>query len=170
MFKKYVLILALIPMFAWGDSDQGARVIYPPYGEQKVVFEFFFDHPEKLASALFWLRALMRTLDADPYDYPPDDLKIKVVIHGAEIVTLAKKNYEKYSESVERMRYYSELGVEFKICALAAEEFNYKPEELQDFVDIVPSAITEIAHWQLQGYALIVPKIWDKEYTVEEIR
>jgi hypothetical protein len=35
---------------------------------------------------------------------------------------------------------------------------------------VVPSAITELAHWQLQGYALITPTVMDKKYTIEEIR
>ena len=32
------------------------------------------------------------------------------------------------------------------------------------------SAITELAHWQQQGYALIVPQILDKKLDLESIR
>ena len=35
---------------------------------------------------------------------------------------------------------------------------------------IVPSAITELAHWQLEGYALIKPEVMDKKFSIEEIR
>jgi len=33
-----------------------------------------------------------------------------------------------------------------------------------------PSAITKLAHWQLQGYALITPAVMDKTFSIEEIR
>ena len=36
--------------------------------------------------------------------------------------------------------------------------------------EVVPSAITELAHWQQQGYALITPNIMDKKVSIEEIR
>lgn len=39
-----------------------------------------------------------------------------------------------------------------------------------DFVELVPSAITELAHWQLKGYALIKPEVMDKKLSIEEIR
>jgi hypothetical protein len=34
----------------------------------------------------------------------------------------------------------------------------------------VPNAITELAHWQQQGYALIVPKVMEKTIDTESIR
>jgi uncharacterized protein len=100
----------------------------------------------------------------------PELMSIKVVIHGTEIVTLAKKNYDKYRDAVERMRYYAGLGVEFKVCGLAAHDYGYRPEDFQDFVQVVPSAITELAHWQMQGYALITPVVLEKKFSVEAIR
>jgi intracellular sulfur oxidation DsrE/DsrF family protein len=151
-------------------AEQGAGFQQTPYEEQKVVFEFFFDHPAKINGALYWVRSLMTTLNNDPYGYAPDFLDIKVIIHGTEIAALAKKNYGIYSEAVERMRYYSQLGVEFKVCSVSAHEFGYQAEDLQDFVQLIPSAVPELAHWQNQGYALIVPKVWEKHYATEEIR
>jgi intracellular sulfur oxidation DsrE/DsrF family protein len=43
-------------------------------------------------------------------------------------------------------------------------------KDFQDFVEVVPNAITELAHWQQQGYALIVPQIMDKKFDIESIR
>lgn len=145
-------------------------MVYPPYGEQKVVFEFYFDNPAKLNAALYWLRTYLYVLGEKPYDIPPDFLDIKVVMHGTEVVTLAKKNYQKYTDVVERMRYYSELGVDFRVCALSLEEFGYKPGDMQDFITVIPSAITDMAHWQLQGYALIIPRVLEKHFTVDELQ
>lgn len=151
-------------------EDKGARVVQTPYTEQKVVFDFYFDHPEKIGPALFWVRSLMNPLTESPYEMAPEFLNLVIVIHGTEIVTLAKKNYIKYKEAVERMRYYAQLGVDFKVCSLAASDYSYTPKDFYEFVQLVPSAITELAHWQLQGYAIITPQVMSKQVSIEEIR
>jgi len=147
-----------------------ATYVETPYKDPKVVFDFYFDNPLKINSALYWLRSYMNPLMAEPYNYAPEFMDIKVVIHGTEIVTVAKKNYPKYKEAVERMRYYAQLGVEFKVCGLAADDYGYNKKDFYDFIHIVPSAIPELAHWQTEGYALIRPIIMDKVFTIEEIR
>lgn len=151
-------------------GEDGARLVQTPYSEQKVVFDFYFDDPEKINAALYWIRSLMNPLMDAPYDIAPEMLDIKVVIHGTEIVTLARKNHEKYRDAVERMRYYASLGVQFRVCGIAAHDYGYKADDFYDFVEVIPSAITELAHWQLQGYALITPKVMDKRFSIEEIR
>ena len=87
-----------------------------------------------------------------------------------EIVTVVKKNEATYQDAVDRMRYYAGLGVKFKVCGQAAADFGYKVEDFQDFIEVVPNAITELAHWQQQGYALIVPKVMEKTIDIESIR
>ena len=151
-------------------AEESAEVVEPPYTQQQVVFDFYFDDPAKINAALFWVRSLINPLTQEPYNYAPDLLDIKVVIHGTEIVSVAHKNYAKYRDAVERMRYYAEFGVEFKVCQLAAQDYGYRPEDFYDFVQVVPSAITELAHWQLEGYALITPQVMEKRFTIEEIR
>jgi hypothetical protein len=123
-----------------------------------------------MGSALFWIRSLTNPLAEGPYGYSIDFMDIKVVIHGTEIVTLVEKNYDRYREVVERMKYYAEFGVEFKVCGLAAHDYGYVREDFLDFVQIVPSAITELAHWQQKGYALITPVVLEKRFAIEEIR
>jgi hypothetical protein len=93
-----------------------------------------------------------------------------VIIHGTEIVTVAQKNYDLYREAVERMRYYADLGVKFRVCGLAAEDYGYSVNDFYEFIEVVPSAITELSHWQQQGYSLITPTVLEKKYTIEEIR
>jgi intracellular sulfur oxidation DsrE/DsrF family protein len=105
-----------------------------------------------------------------PYGYAPEELNVVVVIHGTEIVAVAAKNEAKYQEAVDRMRYYASLGVSFKVCGQAAEDFGYSVQDFQDFVEVVPNAMTELAHWQMQGYALIVPQIMVKKIDIESIR
>ncbi|GEM_PF-422211 len=152
-------------------SQKPAEFIDTPYAdEQNVLFEFFLDDPNKIHSALFWLRSYMNTLMAEPYGLAPEFMNIIVLIHGTEIVTLAKKNYPKYQSAVKRMIYYEQLGVEFRVCGDAANDFGYKPEDFYSFVKIIPNAMAEMAHWQNQGYALIRPLVFEKKFSVEDIR
>jgi len=153
------------------DDNQPAEIIQTPYSdEQKVLFELFLDEPGKIHSALFWLRSYMNTLMEEPYGQAPEFINAIVLIHGTEIVTLAKKNYQKYRGAVERMRYYEQLGVEFRVCGDAADDYGYTANDFYSFVKVVPSAIVELAHWQSQGYALIRPLVFEKKYSIEEIR
>jgi len=166
MRKLFMVILLVFPL----SLGAAGKTVYTPYEEPRVVFDFYFDNPDKTAPALYWVRALMNPLMDSPYDFAPEFMDIIVVIHGTEIVTVAEHNYEKYKDIVDRMRYYASLGVKFKVCALAAIDFDYSVEDFQDFIEVVPSAITELNHWQMKGYGLITPQIMDKKFAVEEIR
>ena len=164
-----ITVLTLLSL-ATGAADNSSREVQTPYTEPKVVYDFYFDDPEKVNSALYWVRSLMNPLLEEPYGMAPEFMDIKEVIHGTEIVTVARKNYEKYRDAVERMRYYASLGVEFKVCGLAAHDYGYKTDDFHEFIEVVPSAINELAHWQLEGYALITPTVMEKKYSIEEIR
>ena len=165
----FVFKTAIVSMPALAEH-KSSRVVQTPYSEQQVVYDFYFDNPAKIATALDWIRSLMNPLMDDPYNLAPEFLDIIVVIHGTEIVTLARKNYERYQDTVERMRYYASLGVKFKVCGIAAHDYGYETTDFYEFVEVVPSAITELAHWQLQGYALITPTVMEKKFLIEEIR
>jgi intracellular sulfur oxidation DsrE/DsrF family protein len=151
-------------------AQAAGQWVATPYAPARVVFEFYLDDPQKIGSALFWVRSLMNPLQAAPYNYSPEDLSIVVVIHGTEVVTVATKNEAKYQEAVDRMRYYADLGVSFKVCGQAAEDYGYAVKDFQDFIEVVPNAITELTHWQQQGYALIIPQIMSKTIDIESIR
>lgn len=162
-----MVLVALSPVFA---SEKGAQYVETPYTEQKVVFDFYFDEPEKINSALYWIRSLLNPLMDAPYNYAVEFMNIVVVIHGTEIVTVAKKNYEKYQDAVDRMRYYHSMGVKFKVCGLAAEDYDYALKDFHDFIEMVPSAIPELSHWQMQGYAVIKPEVMYKKHAIPDIR
>ncbi len=161
-------LLAALLFGAMSGAMAEARYVQTPYAPPKVVLDIYLDDPAKLGAALYWLRGILLPLSVPPYDYDPET--IKVVLHGTELVTLAKKNEAKYREVVERMRYYADKGIEFKVCGLALEDYGYSPKDLQDFVQVVPSAMTELIHWQNQGYALLTPQILDKKFNIEDIR
>lgn len=168
---KPVLTLLMLMWLSVATPVQAAgKWVATPYAPAKVIFEFYLDDPQKIGSALYWVRSLMNPLLEAPYNYSPEDLSIVVLIHGTEIVTVAKKNEAKYQEAVDRMRYYADLGVTFKVCGQAAEDFGYAVKDFQDFIEVVPNAMTELAHWQQKGYALIVPRVMDKKIDIESIR
>ncbi|MEJ2398392.1 MAG: DsrE family protein, partial [Gammaproteobacteria bacterium] len=126
MLTRGLLILVCCwlvnPLFA---EEPGAQYVETPYTSQNVVFDFYFDDPAKINLALFWVRSLMNPLMESPYDMAPEFMDLKVIIHGTEIVTVARKNYDKYKDAVQRMRYYADLGVEFRVCGLAAQDYGY---------------------------------------------
>lgn len=164
----FPLLLLLLSLSL--HAEESARYLETDYGEPRVVYDFYLDDPAKMGAALYWIRSLINPLSEPPYSYSPEFMQIKVVIHGTEIVTVAKKNYEKYREYVERMRYYAALGVEFKVCNLAAGDYGYRTEDFYEFIDVVPSAFTELVHWQQQGHALITPKVYLRTQSMEEMR
>jgi intracellular sulfur oxidation DsrE/DsrF family protein len=164
-------LLAAALLLATASLGQAGEYVETPYAEeQRVMFQIFLDDPAKLGSALFWLRSFMNPLTDAPYGYAPEWMDIKVVLHGTELVALVEQNYDRYETAVERMKYYAQLGVEFRVCALAAEDYGYRDEDFYDFVKIVPSAIVELAHWQQQGYALIRPVVTERHISIEEMR
>lgn len=170
IMKPVLTLLMLLWLGMVAPVQAAGKWVQTPYAPAKVVFEFYLDDPQKIGSALYWVRSLMNPLLAAPYNYSPEDLKIVVVIHGAEIVTIAKSNEAKYQDAVDRMRYYASLGVSFKVCGQAAEDYGYAVKDFQDFIEVVPNAIPELVHWQQQGYALVIPHILDKKINIESIR
>lgn len=147
-----------------------AKVIQTPYQNPKALVDVFLDDPAKLGAALYWVRSLVNPLIEAPYSMFSEDMSIIVLMHGTEIVTLARKNEAKYTELVQRMRYYADMGVKFKVCGLALQDYQYTAGDLHDFVEVTPSAITELMHWQNRGYALITPQVFEKKFSIDAIR
>lgn len=168
---KFILtLLTLLWLGTLAPAQAAAKWVDTPYAPARVVFDFYLDNPQKINNALYWVRSLMNSVLEAPYNYSPEALKIVVVIHGTEIVTVAKKNEAKYQDAVDRMRYYADLGVSFRVCRLAAEDYGYLLEDFQDFIEVVPNGITELAHWQQQGYSLITPQVLGKTIDIDSIR
>ncbi len=154
-------------------AEEKAKFVQTPYEAPfKAVVEFYFDEPEKIRSALEWISNIIYVLSREPYDFiPGEDIDIVVIIHGTEITTLVKKNREKYRDIWDRIESMEMYGVKFKVCSMAASLiYGYKPEDFPPFVELVPSAITELLYWQHKGYALLIPRVYERKKSVEEIR
>lgn len=162
--------LVLMCSLAQAPAMAQAKFIQTPYQNPKALVDVFLDDPAKLGAALYWVRSLVNPLVEAPYSLFPEDMSIIVLMHGTEIVTLARKNEARYTELVQRMRYYADMGVKFKVCGLALQDYHYTAADMHDFVEVTPSAITELMHWQNQGYALITPQVFEKKFSIENIR
>ena len=162
--------LGAVPLLAPWPAQAQATFVQTPYKNPKVLFDFYLDNPAKMGAALYWLRSFVNPLLEAPYSFFNDDMSVIVLLHGTELVTVAKKNEAKYEEVVQRMRYYAGQGVKFKVCGLALKDFGYTLADMQPFIEVTPSAMTELVHWQNQGYGLITPVVTDKKLSVEEIR
>jgi intracellular sulfur oxidation DsrE/DsrF family protein len=116
---------------------QGTRV-QTPYANPKAIVDVYLDHPAKMGAALYWVRSLVNPLTEAPYSLFPEDMSIIVLLHGTELVTVARKNEAKYEELVQRMRYYASQGVKFKVCGLALQDYGYTDADMQPFIEITP--------------------------------
>ena len=161
-----VLVATALPTQAQAQATR----VQTPYANPKVLFDVYLDHPAKMGAALYWLRSLVNPLTDAPYSLFPEDMSVIVLLHGTEIVTVARKNEAKYEELVQRMRYYAAQGVKFKVCGLALQDYGYTDADMQPFIEVTPSAMTELVHWQNRGYALITPQVPDKRHAIEDIR
>ncbi|MGB4060685.1 MAG: DsrE family protein [Burkholderiaceae bacterium] len=147
-----------------------ATFVQTPYQNPKALVDVYLDHPAKMGAALYWVRSLVNPLVEPPYSMLPEDMSVIVLLHGTELVTVARKNEATYADVVQRMRYYASQGVKFKVCGLALKDFGYTLADMQDFIEVTPSAMSELVHWQNQGYGLITPVVMDKKLSTDDIR
>ncbi len=105
---------------------------------------------------------MIRVLTNPPYNFSPEDIDIVVVSHGRELPVFAKVNREKYANLVERIESLSHYGVKFKVCAIAAHQlYGLSEKDFYPFVELVPSAITELLYWQQKGYGFLIPMVFE---------
>jgi len=166
-FLKALLLTSVLFM---NTAHAQAKFVQTPYENPKVLMDIYLDDPKKLGAALYWLRSLVNPLTEAPYSMFAEDMSIIVLMHGTELVTMARKNEARYQEEVQRMRYYAGVGVKFKVCGLALQDFGYSANDLYDFVEVTPSALTELVHWQNKGYALVTPQVNEKKFSNEQLR
>lgn len=164
------LALACLAAQLPDPAQAQATFVQTPYQNPKALVDIYLDHPDKMGAALYWVRSLVNPLVEPPYSMLPEDMSVIVLLHGTELVTVARKNASRYEDVVQRMRYYASQGVKFKVCGLALKDFGYTLADMQDFIEVTPSAMSELVHWQNQGYGLITPVVTEKKVATEDIR
>lgn len=61
-------------------------------------------------------------------------------------VSIANKNQDTDEAVVQRMRHRTDQGVRFKFCGLVLQNFGATPADMQPFLEVTPSAMTELMH------------------------
>lgn len=136
---------ALASEAPWGH----AQAIQQHYAKQKVVYDVTTGSEATMRGVISRAMLLADLNGSDPFDS-----KVVIMLHGNEIPFFAIKNYPKYRELMQRAQSATQSGViEFRMCRLAAESHDLKPEDLHGFVTLVPMADAEIVRLQQEGYA-----------------
>ena len=160
-----VLLLCLLPTIPGFAENPVADT--SPYGESqfhvwpeleaveelKIAFDFNFNDPQGIERALYPVSFILKTIqEYGPATFEPN---IVVVLHGSEVVALARQNYQRYQAIVDRASRLADLGVKFEICVVAASALGFQPEDFHGFVDIVPLGTYALAYHASKGYAVI---------------
>ncbi|KAA2216664.1 DsrE family protein [Maribacter flavus] len=91
---------------------------------------------------------------------PSDKVHMVAAIHGAATfatLTDAKHQemYSKVNPNTELLQLLKKYGVELFVCAQATAARNIRAEDLNPNTELALSAMTVLANYQLQGYALM---------------
>ncbi|NIQ09833.1 MAG: hypothetical protein GWO08_06830, partial [Gammaproteobacteria bacterium] len=83
-YSRYRYVSLLLLSLLTVSSNAWSERVQTPYQSQKVLFDFYFDAPQKINSGLYWIRSLLNPLMAAPYNTTPEEHNIIVLIHGTE--------------------------------------------------------------------------------------
>lgn len=139
-----------LPAHAQNATGAGATVLDIKYNPPKVVYDVAVKTLGKVNSVLDRASYLSKITGADPFA-----TSIVLVLHGDEINFFARKNEKKYDELMVRARSLVTAEVlKIRMCEIAAAGHGYKPEDIQDFVEMVPMGDAEIVRLQTEeGHA-----------------
>ena len=99
--------------------------------------------------------AAARTLHEDHSSEWPD-LPLAVLSHGDEIFSLLAENENEYPELHRKVRrLVTTEKIDFQVCGAFAALSGVGESEFADFVEVVPSAPTQISDYRLMGYELV---------------
>ncbi len=123
------------------------------------VFDWTFEKPKEAMMATNFISNFIKAYDEFN---PMGEYKLAVVSHGAEVLIFAKNNYEKYKDTVDRLKSMTQsYGLKIYVCRNTIRFFGLKEEDLQPFVIIIPAGVVELAKLQEEGYKLIPTVVHD---------
>lgn len=154
MIYRLLFILALVFPFSTNADNYapgtGAKILEIDYKPPKVVYDVAVNSVGKLTSVLDRASYLSKITGADPFE-----TSIVLVLHGNEIEYFARKNEKKHQELMVRARsLVTAETLKIRMCRIAAEGHGFKPEDIQDFVEMIPMGDAEIVRLQTEeGHA-----------------
>ena len=121
-----------------------AENIQTDYAPPKVVYDVSVSGIEGLESVLDRASYLSTITGADPFEQ-----SIVLVSHGDEIDFFANKNADRYKDLMTRARslVVGEV-ITIRMCRVAARSHGYEPQDIQDFVQMIPMGDAEIIRLQ----------------------
>lgn len=127
--------------------------------EYKLVFDITSDSEMDGVNKGLWKIARVINMLGSA-DIPSDKVHIVAAIHGAATFATLKdsKHQEKYdivNPNTELLGLLKNYGVELFVCAQATAARNITAEDLNPNTELALSAMTVLANYQLQGYALM---------------
>ena len=143
---KYQSLAILVGIASIISSSMcaAASVSETEYMPQKVVYDVNTETIEGLDSVLSRASYLSTITGADPFEQ-----SIVLVSHGPEIAFFATRNRDKYRDIMQRVQSLVDSEViTIRMCKVAAESFGYKPEDINDFVEMIPMGDAEIIRLQ----------------------
>ncbi len=88
--------------------------------------------------------------------------KLAVVVEGPMVSMFAKKNYLDHQGIVDQWVALAEKGVKVEYCGSSVHGAHLNPSDMEGLTEknpavVNPGAYPAIAHYELQGYALVIP-------------
>lgn len=145
-----------------GYSEEKAKFDPKIPDKIKAVFDWSIP-PEDTATALRFVSNFIKAYDEFN---PAGEYQLAIVSHGPEALIFSKKNYEKYKETIDRLRSMTQVyNLKIYVCRNVVRTLGIKEEDLQDFVIVVPAGVLKLAAIQEEGFRLIPTVVHDmKKY------
>ncbi len=107
---------------------------------------FHIDETEKWKLAIGNVRNLLKGLENEPFD-------LEILANSAAVAEYRRAGGA-YSTELKEL---SDAGVRLCACRNALNGLSITPEELLDFVEVVPIGVKELIEKQLAGFAYVKP-------------
>ncbi|VAW99995.1 hypothetical protein MNBD_GAMMA22-1077 [hydrothermal vent metagenome] len=145
LFISCYLISISTALYSAENSRWGGAVVkHVEYKPQKVVYDVKLKTLSAMNGVLDRASYLSRITGADLFDG-----SIVLVLHGAEIVFFARKNYVQYKTLVDRAQSLVQgETLKIKMCKLAAQGKGFEPNDIHGFIEMVPMGDAEIIRLQ----------------------
>jgi intracellular sulfur oxidation DsrE/DsrF family protein len=90
------------------------------------------------------------------------EVPLVILSHGDEIISLLEKNETEYRSFHEKIRHLIlTYNVDFQVCGAYAALSGIDESEFADFVDVVPSAPSQIKDYRQMDYKIVsLEQIW----------
>lgn len=135
---------------AFAGPEDPSRFDGTKYVAQKSVYDFNFERPLDAKVALAYLKNHLKAINEFG---DPKNSHLVIVAHGNELHAFSRLNRAAYPGIYEELKALTDAGVTIRVCRNAARSRGYQPDEFYDVITVAPSAVSDLAKWQNEGYS-----------------